>query len=61
MKLVPKKILDMPIHMIKWTQIKELREHILKVSTPKQFNMTVAKLRAIWNKARKHFHIYIHL
>ena len=56
MKLVPKKILDMPIHMIKWTQIKELREHILKVSTPKQFNMTVAKLRAIWNKARKHFY-----
>ena len=56
MKLVPKHILDLPIHMVRWTQVKELREHILKTSTPKQFNMTVAKLRAIWNKARKHFY-----
>ena len=56
MKLVPKHILSMPIHMIKWNEIKAIKEHILVVSTPKQFNMTVAKLRAIWNKARKHFY-----
>lgn len=56
LNIVPKAILDKPITMLSFRDAIALRQHVLHVSTPIQFNNIVAELRAYWNRGKKEFY-----
>ena len=49
LKQIPKEVLDTPITMLTFRHAKQVRNHMLKVSTAKNYNYAISELSAFWN------------
>ena len=56
LKQIPKEVLDTPITMLTFRHAKQVRNHMLKVSTAKNYNYAISELSAFWNTGKSEFY-----